>query len=80
MDKYLELSNKYDTFIYDSYKVYYEDDKLKVSFHYIIDNLTDFNTTLEIDKNDIKNDNIIHQIVNSIAAKFLFQLAYPVHF
>ena len=67
MDKYLELSNKYDTFIYDSYKVYYEDDKLKVSFHYIIDNLTDFNTTLEIDKNDIKNDNIDSNLLNYLA-------------
>ena len=41
MDKYLELSNKYDTFIYDSYKVYKVDNKLKVDYHYIIDNLED---------------------------------------
>ena len=67
MDKYLKLSNKYDTFIYDSYKVYEEDDKLKVDFHYIIPNLTDFNTTLEIDKKDIKNKNINKNLVNYLA-------------
>ena len=67
MDKYLELSRKYDTFIYDSYKVYEEDDKLKVDFHYIIPNLTDFNTSLEIDKKDIKNENIDKNLVNYLA-------------
>lgn len=67
MDKYLYLSNKYDTFIYDSYKVYEEDNKLKVSFHYIIPNLDDFNTTLEIDKKDIKNKNIDENLLSYLA-------------
>lgn len=67
MDKYLCLSNKYDTFIYDSYKVYEEDNKLKVSFHYIIPNLDDFNTTLEINKKDIKNKNIDSDLLSYLA-------------
>ena len=55
MDKYLELSSKYDTFIYDSYKVYKEDNKLKVDYHYIIKDLEDFNTTLSIDESEINS-------------------------
>ena len=67
MDRYLELSNKYDTFIYDSYKVYYSDKKLKVDYHYIIENLEDFNTTLEIDECEIKNKNIDNNLLNYLA-------------
>ena len=67
MDRYLELSTKYDTFIYDSYKVYYTDNKLKVDYHYIIENLEDFNTTLEIDKSEIKNKNIDNNLLNYLA-------------
>ena len=67
MDKYLELSNKYDTFIYDSYKVYYEDNKLKVDYHYVIKNLEDFNTTLEIDESEIKNKNIDSNMLEYLA-------------
>ena len=67
MDRYIEFSNKYDTFIYDSYKVYEEDNKLKVDFHYIIPNLTDFNTSLEIDKKDILNKNIDNNLLNYLA-------------
>ena len=67
MDRYLELSEKYNTFIYDSYKVYYDNDKLKVDFHYIIEGLEDFNTTLEIDQNEIKNKNIDNNLLNYLA-------------
>ena len=67
MDKYLELSSKYDTFIYDSYKVYKEDNKLKVDYHYIIDNLEDFNTTLEIEEAEIKNKNIDSNMLEYLA-------------
>ena len=67
MDKYLELSNKYDTFIYDSYKVYHEDGKLKVDYHYIIENLEDFNTTLEIDVSEIRNKNIDSNMLKYLA-------------
>ena len=67
MDKYLELSSKYDTFIYDSYKVYYEDNKLKVDYHYVIENLEDFNTTLEIDESEIKNKNIDSNMLKYLA-------------
>lgn len=67
MDKYFKLSNKYDTFIYDSYRVYYENDELKVDFHYIIEGLTDFNTTLKISKTDIKNKNIDINLMNYLA-------------
>ena len=67
MDKYLELSSKYDTFIYDSYKVYKEDNKLKVDYHYIIKDLEDFNTTLSIDESEIKNKNIDSNMLNYLA-------------
>lgn len=67
MDKYLELSSKYDTFIYDSYRIYEEDNKLKISYHYIIQNLEDFNTTLEIDKKDIKNKQIDNNLLSYLA-------------
>ena len=67
MDRYLELSNKYDTFIYDSYKIYHEDNKLCVDYHYIIENLEDFNTTLKIDENEIKNKNIDNNMLEYLA-------------
>jgi hypothetical protein len=67
MDKYLELSSKYDTFIYDSYKVYKEDNKLKVDYHYIIKDLEDFNTTLSIDESEIKNKNIDNNMLEYLA-------------
>ncbi len=67
MNKYLELSNQYDTFIYDSYSIYEEDNKLKISFHYIIQNLTDFNTTLEIEKKDIKNNHVDDELLSYLA-------------
>ena len=67
MDKYLELSNKYDTFIYDSYKVYHKDGKLCVDYHYIIENLEDFNTTLSIDCAEIKNKNIDNNMLEYLA-------------
>ena len=67
MDKYLEFSNKYDTFIYDFYKIIYEEDKLKVRYHYIIKNLEDFNTEIEINKSEIKNNHLDNNLVNYLA-------------
>ena len=34
MDKYNELSKKYDVFIYDSYSLLHEDGKMKITFHF----------------------------------------------
>ena len=67
MDKYNELRNKYDTFIYDSYKVYEENDKLKIDYRYQTVNLKDFHTTFEIEKKYIKNQSINNELLNYLA-------------
>lgn len=67
MDKYLELREKYNTFIYDSYEIYEEDNKLVIHYHYIIENLEDFNTYLRIDKKDIINNNIDDCLLSYLA-------------
>ena len=55
MDKYLELSNKYDIFIYDSFNIEDIGDKYKISFKFIVPNLTEYNPYIEVDKFDINS-------------------------
>lgn len=55
MDKYNELRNKYDIFIYDSYEIEELENTLKITFNFNVPNLTEFHPTLEIKKCKIDN-------------------------
>ena len=50
MDKYLELRNKYDTFIYEGYNVEEKDNKTIITYDFNVPNLTHYYPTLELDK------------------------------
>ena len=53
MDKYLDLSNKYNTFIYDSYNIEDIGDKYRLIFNFIVPNLTEYHPYVEVDKFNI---------------------------
>ncbi len=53
MDKYNELRNKYDTFIYESYDIEELQDKLKITFNFSVENLVSYKPTLEVKKAEI---------------------------
>lgn len=50
MDKYLELRNKYDNFIYEGYNVEEKDNKTIITYDFNVPNLTHYYPTLELDK------------------------------
>ncbi len=50
MDKYLELRNKYDTFIYEGYNVEEKDNKTIITYDFNVPNLTHYYPTLELEK------------------------------
>ena len=53
MDKYNELSNLYDTFIYESYNIEKKNNKVLITFDFNIPNLTHFYPSIEIDDFEI---------------------------
>lgn len=50
MDKYNELRNKYDTFIYDSYEMEELENTTKITYNFIVPSLTQYKPTLEVKK------------------------------
>lgn len=64
--KFIELRNKYNEFIYDSYEIIDEKDNLKIVYHFEITNLCEFKPSLIIEKRNIKNDNIDFKILNNL--------------
>ena len=54
MDKYLELRNKYDTFIYEGYNVEEKDNKTIITYDFNVPNLTHYYPTLELNKFELK--------------------------
>ena len=50
MDKYNELRNKYDTFIYDSYDIEELENTTKITYNFIVPSLTQYKPTLEVKK------------------------------
>ena len=63
-EKFLDLRQKYPTFIYDSYEIIEEEENIKLSFNFIIEGLTSFNPTYLINKKYIKNKNIDNNLFN----------------
>ena len=50
MDKYLELSNKYNVFIFDSFSIDDIGEKYRLTFNYIVPRLTEYHPYIEVDK------------------------------
>lgn len=50
MDKYNELRNEYDTFIYDSYEIEELENTTKITYNFIVPSLTQYKPTLEVKK------------------------------
>lgn len=50
MDKYNELRNEYDTFIYDSYEIEELENTTRIIYNFIVPSLTQYKPTLEVKK------------------------------
>ena len=50
MDLYNELRNKYDTFIFENYELEELENSIKITYNFIIPNLTTFKPTIQINK------------------------------
>ena len=50
MNKYKELRNEYDTFIYDSYEIEELENTTKIIYNFIVPSLTQYKPTLEVKK------------------------------
>ena len=61
MDKYNELRNKYDTFIYDSYEIEELENTTKITYNFIVPSLTQYKPTLEVKK--IKIDSFTKNLI-----------------
>lgn len=61
MDNYNLLSNKYDTFIYEGYKIENNNSKTIITFDFNIPNLTHFYPTLEL--KEFKNDTFTNYLI-----------------
>ena len=59
-----ELRKKYDKFIYEKYEINDELDWLKITYFFNIPWLAEFRPTIQIDKKNIKNQNINSDFVN----------------
>ena len=66
-DKYLELSNKYNNFNYNGYDIEYDQDNIKVIYHFEIEGLCSFNPSFSINCSlDNKNKSFIENIIFNI--------------
>ena len=65
-EKFILFREKYSEIIYKKYQIVDEEEVLKIIFTFEIPNLTTFEPTLSILKQDIINDNINDNLLNSI--------------
>lgn len=56
-NKYIELSQKYNTFTYEKYDIKYLKDKIEITYYFTINNLCTFTPKLEIEVKNINNKN-----------------------
>lgn len=65
----IDLRNKYDTFIFDSFIVEWNDDGLKITYRYLISEYV-FTPVVTINKKDITNENIDKEFLNYLIFNF----------
>lgn len=66
MDKFNELRNKYDLFIYKNFSITYDDENMNIIFNFEIKDLCSFNPRISINKKCIKNTNINDEFLSYI--------------
>lgn len=67
MDKFLEFRNTYESIVYKSYNVIYNEDSIRLEFCFEIPGLEVFNPYIEINNDIIINKDINKDLVNLIA-------------
>ena len=55
--KFLELREKYKTFIYDKYEIEDDEDSIKITYYFEIENLQKFNPTIRLSKKQLIEKN-----------------------
>lgn len=74
-NKFKELREKYNTFIYDSFSVKNTDEEIIIKFKFIIENLTTFEPELKISKNNMNiDDKMIENCKNAAFHMGLIEL------
>ena len=63
---FINLRNRYKEFIYKSYKIEEDNNKIRIEYFFEIPNLSNFNPYIEIEKRDIKFKNINSDIVKNL--------------
>ena len=63
---YNEIKGKYPRFIYEKYELEDANDIYKITYYFEIENLKKFTPTLEINKKDIRNNNINKDFLNDL--------------
>lgn len=66
MNKFKELRDKYKEFIYKSYNILENENKIKIEYNYEIPNLSEFRPTLEIEKRGINFKSINSDFVKNL--------------
>jgi hypothetical protein len=61
---FLDMRDKYSEFIYDSYNVNEDSHCYKLQYKFVIPKLCEFNPTIEIEKDYLKNNNINKEFLN----------------
>ena len=66
-NKFIEYRKKYKEFIYDKFELYEKDNKIIIKYYFEITDLAKFNPIIEIDKKEIKFNDIDNDYVKNLA-------------
>lgn len=66
-NKFIEFRKKYKEFIYDKFELYEKDNKIIIKYYFEITDLAKFNPIIEIDKKEIKFNDIDNDYVKNLA-------------
>lgn len=64
--KFLELREKYKTFIYDKYVIEEDNENIKITYYFEIENLQKFNPTIKLSKKQLVEKNFESELVKKI--------------
>ena len=64
--KFITLREKYNTFIYDKYEIEEDDEYIKITYYFEIENLQKFNPTLKISKKQVITSHLKNNLVKQL--------------